>query len=883
MTNENNKNISKLKYYHILILECIFSSFLLLNSNYVNNKRNKEKNSLPKEIISNRKLEADDSEPLSDVDKICARGTEDLVKYYQTADLSLIDIDKGAIKSKEKDKPYFKSLINIIRGFMGDDVEEDDEDEENEGDGRRLRNLEFSLNKNKQDIINYGKHLLPILIFFAIGILCIPGWLICCFCCCCNCCCCCCCKKPGCKLPCFIFTYIFYGLSVGICIYGLTQSNKIFVGLSDTECSILKFFDQFLDGETKQEKPRWPGIAGINEILESLKDEINLMKTDTVTELRDKIDAINVPRQHFLDEMETSSENFYDYDTSKFNNNFLKIYNSYNFDSALKVDNSKEYVLDLVKMFGIKDPTSTTTDIKYIPKSSTLYAWKYEYSLIADNADEYMNTAKTKFSSILDDNVDELIGDIREGQNQLEDLKKQFNDIKGDIEKSILDYSDTIDKYGKLGFKLVFGVLCLWNVVLAVLVLLICFCSGKMCTGCCCCRCIFKLFTHLFWNILVLLTIISFFVGFIFSFIGQIGSDAMSVISFVVSVDNTENLITKKLGENKKYLDICINDQGDIIEELGLNTKARYFDEVYRVEGKIKDAKNNFTDLINNPQTYKYYLEEFKKRDNLTEEKLIMIPADAVINDIQDIQNLNGLLNFHYMLKTMNESISNAKLSTSQKDEKWNIDSNSPTTCNLENVASQDAYSSPLNPKKCKPFYRNWIYAISNNGDDDSSFDYNNIKARAKVITDIIESLDATNYETILNSLKNKYENFLGSYVTALDFFNTTIGRITNKIKEFTGEGNGLFGFVKCDFIATNLKILLKYLKSSLGSDIYTIGICLYVVGCSLILSISSTILLIVVINISIDKNKKEIEEEKKRRIEEYPLNTEGRIIKYQN
>ena len=112
-----------------------------------------------------------------------------------------------------------------------------------------------------------------------------------------------------------------------------------------------------------------------------------------------------------------------------------------------------------------------------------------------------------------------------------------------------------------------------------------------MCTGCCCCRCIFKLFTHLFWNILVLLTIISFFVGFIFSFIGQIGSDVMSVISFVVSVDNTENLITKKLGENKKYLDICINDQGDIIEELGLNTKAPDFDEVYRVEGKIKDAK----------------------------------------------------------------------------------------------------------------------------------------------------------------------------------------------------------------------------------------------------------------------------------------------------
>ena len=52
------------------------------------------------------------------------------------------------------------------------------------------------------------------------------------------------------------------------------------MGLSDTECSILKFFDQFLDGETKQEKPRWPGITGINGILEDLTYEINLMKTD---------------------------------------------------------------------------------------------------------------------------------------------------------------------------------------------------------------------------------------------------------------------------------------------------------------------------------------------------------------------------------------------------------------------------------------------------------------------------------------------------------------------------------------------------------------------------------------------------------------------------
>ena len=56
-------------------------------------------------------------------------------------------------------------------------------------------------------------------------------------------------------------------------------------------------------------------------------------------------------------------------------------------------------------------------------------------------------------------------------------------------------------------------------------------------------------------------------------------------------------------------------------------------------------------------------------------------------------------------------------------------------------------------------------------------------------------------------------------------------------------------------FIGTNLKIILKYLKHSLGGDFYTVGICLVVVGFSLILSISSTILLIVIINISLKEN----------------------------
>ena len=74
------------------------------------------------------------------------------------------------------------------------------------------------------------------------------------------------------------------------------------------------------------------------------------------------------------------------------------------------------------------------------------------------------------------------------------------------------------------------------------------------------------------------------------------------------------------------------------------------------------------------------------------------------------------------------------------------------------------------------------------------------------------------------------------------------------------------------------MKIVLKYLKYSLGEDIYTVGICLVIVGFSLIFSISSTILLIVIINIDLEKNKKLSQDTE---VPNYPVTNDGRVIQF--
>ena len=151
-------------------------------------------------------------------EEVCSRASDDLNDYYKTGDLSKIDIDDYEIECEDKDKSYMKNLIEIVKGLANDKTTSTGD---GNSDGTRLRNL-ASIDKDK--LIDYLMRTLPFLIFLVFGILAIFGWIICGICCCCDCCCCCCCKKESCKVPCFIFTYVFYALVVAVCVYGLTQS-----------------------------------------------------------------------------------------------------------------------------------------------------------------------------------------------------------------------------------------------------------------------------------------------------------------------------------------------------------------------------------------------------------------------------------------------------------------------------------------------------------------------------------------------------------------------------------------------------------------------------------------------------------------------------------
>ena len=825
-TNERQLT-KKFKTFHIILLSFLLGSLLILNSNNVNEKKtsekiSKEKDDLFNNLINKRFLEEkEDSEEKSNSEKVCENASTELKSYYKSGDVTKIELkEEEEIECEVCKKDYMEALISLVRKYLDDDKKKSDdistENSEKEEEEK----------SDKDYIITYARRILLVVILLIIAIFSIIGWIICGFCACCNCCCCCCCKKERCKVPCFIFTYIFYAVAIIACIYGLTQTNKIFVGLADTECSVLRLLDQIVDGELKMAPPKWIGISQINQLLTDFKDKINKLKNNTINNLNNNASSIDTNGKIFFQEMKKFGDSYYN--GGNYLDEFKKTFT--NLDEIPNYNN-KTYILDIVKQLGHYDDNSEN----YIPSNSFLSLWNEEYSEVANRADSYIKTTKDNFNLILQNKSEEIMNSLDEAEKTLNELKEPFDDVNKEVGGKISDYSEKIDKYGKRGVKLVFSILMLVNLLLAVLVLFICLCSAKCCAECCCCcRCLFKTLTHILWNFLALMMILAFIIGAILATVGRIGEDAMSLVSYVASVENFESsnpLLLGKLGKAKKYLNVSLHGDGNLENEFNINDSINSINEIDDVLNKIKDVSVDFKKLIDQLPTYNSILQMLTERIELNSSKI------ALIGENEEYLSDNNIYLFK-LLENFNSKIADTK-------ESWSVDGDKDLECDADNSGEQTKKFNLLN---CNPIERQWIKDSTNK----------EIKDYATLISEIYEETrnlkeGDNSFKPNLERVNNKYQNYLNSYLGVVEYLNITIYDLIGELKSQVGDG-GIFSFLNGHFISVNLKIILKYLKHSLGEDFYKVGLCLVIVGFSLVLSISSTILLIVIINLGLKK-----------------------------
>lgn len=276
-------------------------------------------------------------------------------------------------------------------------------------------------------------------------------------------------------------------------------------------------------------------------------------------------------------------------------------------DLILKYKKSEQNIKDLPKI----EDDSLQTECS----SQNAYCQTYKEIL------ESLQTALSSSSPKLDPFEDKITS-----------FSSEFTSIKDKTFDSVENIMQKIDDYYKLAIIILFAALaglCL----LGMLTLVPYFCCNYGCISC--------LF-HLFWNIQMLLIIITVLIAICLGVVGIVCKDAISLLNYSVSSKNLENekpFLLDFLGEHKDKIDICFNKNGDI-SSLFISDDLHNAD----IKEKSDEFKANYTD-IKDKNDFKQKVNLAKAYEQLDKEIDVIIE----LNNNLKTEQLSSILNCQFM------------------------------------------------------------------------------------------------------------------------------------------------------------------------------------------------------------------------------------------
>ena len=416
---------------------------------------------------------------------------------------------------------------------------------------------------------------------------------------------------------------------------------------------------------------------------------------------------------------------------------------------------------------------------------------------------------------------------MRDAEDVFLDIGEGIEDIKDNVGEIILDYSKLIDKYGRLILKIVFIVLLIISIVVETFFICLIIFSSKKC-DCPKLASFMKILIHIFWNILALLVIIIFLVGEIICLIGTVGKDLFEAISFLIS---SRNLLdpSPRLFENDAaiYLDICINGDGIITDDLGIENDLGNI-------GALKTITEKLDQIIEAITT--------KKRD--TNKDAV---HDEIMNELNKRQNNQVNYGFVNTITKNNLNLIETLSQLNQQLDSCNINDTWSFSCEAN---QQGSCTSAVNTNKClNP--KSCINELNSR--------YTSICTDTQVYIDIINhlftSIDFASNSNNVNSIANQASIMKNAYMAFLSSADSALSDYTNKFRPFSSiynnfVGNGsILGLINCAFIGKNVKVMLNYLNDTLGDGFIALGSVLVFIGIIMLCCITFSILLLSIID----------------------------------
>ena len=392
------------------------------------------------------------------------------------------------------------------------------------------------------------------------------------------------------------------------------------------------------------------------------------------------------------------------------------------------------------------------------------------------------------------------------------------------IGETVLEYSEMFDKYGKFIFRLVFGILlCIAVLLECILVVLIFFSSSKHNNS----QIVFisKIFIHIIWNIFALFMIIMLFFGTLITFFGKLGSTLFKVISFLIS---EKNLQSEKpiLFQAGSMLDVCFNGDGNFAEELLIDYPLRNIELLKTLTNEIDSSIKMITETQDIDLVYNEFLSEYNEKVETNNFEFIKKTTDGNEEKISLLGSLKNL---------------NEKLNACSINERWSFscDKDFPNLGITECQSTTSDSNKCINPMSCN---NNEL----KNKYNSLCLDADNFGKIVDKFTSSIKFINKTdNEKSILKQAKNinsAYKTYLTQTKEALDGYTLKFTPLTAIYDNYKGNFSIIEVF-NCSSSKNNAKVMLKYLRDSLGRNFIALGITLFFNGVLMAFSIFFIIL----------------------------------------
>ena len=756
-----------LKIFVLVIITILIFPFIVKKISNIIKKRNNEQlsiNIIENEEEKNYFLRLLDF--LSSSKKICDRGSKSLKKYFETGDTQYVNLYDFEGKSNPP-----KYIIELVEAL-------DEQDE-----------------SKQDDLIEHyiRHHLILVILYFVVAIVSIAGWIACGVCCCCNCRCFPCCLDSKCLYPFFVVCTVMNLIIIICCIIGLVKTHLIFKALANSECSLLNFINEGIEGESKQTLPKWGGIYTILEILNKTEKEIEDLSKNQDSELNNTI-IYNKTRANF-EKFLINSTNIIK-NEQRYKKNYL----------------SKNYILDIAKKFGEYNDST-----KQFPNGSYCYRWLNEIPEIGFTERLYYD-----LSDIINIKTRELLGLV---SLHIQNLSYSLEDVKDLIGDEVVQYADDIDKYGKLAFYLAFSLVLFFTVVLQILLIIyIFFCSGKT---------PIKVFIHIFWYILALLMFIIFLIGTFCTLLGKLGSDIIEMFSYIISPQNLESE-SPLIFRDAEFLNECINGNGDLAS---LSQIKFLFEKIDEIKNYLQflDVYLKLIISMKKDNIYNSVIEEINERKDLD------ITNFGFIGVNSSFYNNSDYLKLDQCVSNLNKEIQSCSI-----NDRWSF------TCESEFPQLEEEKCNLASNNKCMD-----PSTCSNNelSKKYQNIGCTQADELAKVVDAIFSSVDFAANESEINSLINQAGNISEQYSIYLNVTRNTLNNYITFFLPITIIFDALVGtesivvFLNCAFLGENIRVMLYYLYHKVAKETKRLAVLLLIIGLAIGISIAFLLAIINIIN----------------------------------